>query len=269
MPGIEQSSLFFLSNILIMKQKNFSENSSDTQLMNHLGNALTGGAWSIVLWVGKVWVKLNAMLLMVFLRKKIGAKMFSFGLWFWLGAWMLILIIISTENWASLVHAGATEGHRYSMPLLSWHGQIFVWLMVIKWIIANIALRHPHSKWYRHRYSIGDSIIYPLLRWTLKPLGIIDRETAPKTFWKLNEARWMQLWEPLILFFIARHLHQIGYGVYGNFLMIATCCYAYYTYQAFTNTAEPGQALGEANSTQHAMHHPAAKKEDTSPVITE
>lgn len=218
------------------QQQNNPNYNPDDGIMDDLGDAMTGGWWRKSKGIFGMLVRVNAMLLMVFIRKRIGLNLFSLGSWFWGSGWMLLVLLICQENWRQLVLAGATEGHQYSWQLLWWHGQFFVWLILIKWLVAYLSTGSNNPRWFRPRVSIGESILYPLVRRILMLIQLIDDEANPQTFWKINERRWMIFWEPLLLLTIGHQLKASGYSAYGNFLMIATVALAFTTFQAYKNT---------------------------------
>lgn len=229
----------------MMTQRPNTYHPPENQMMDDLGDAMTGGWWRRSKGLTNALINANAMMLKVFLRQRMGTNMFSIGQWFWAGAWVFVALLISQENWRHLVDAGTTEGHHFSGELLWWHGQVFVWLFLLKWAVAHFSLGSQNPRWFRSRDSVGESIIYPLVRWLLRPIGLIDDDQNPHSFWKINFRRWMLYWEPLLLFILAHQVNEAGYAAYGNFLTIATASLAYTTFQAAKNSDMEIQAVQE------------------------
>ena len=225
--------------------------------MDSLGDSVTQGGWSIFKHILVVLVKVNAMMLMVFIRKRMGITMFSFGLLFWAGPWNWLALLIASENWRALTAAGMTAGHQPSQALILGHGTAFGWFMIVKWIIAGLTLGSSSPRWQRPRISVGESVVYPVVRWAFHRIGIMDNEIKPGTWWKINHQRWILLWEPVLLLFIAALIKGWGYTAYGNYLIIATLCLAYFTFQANQTTARMRQAEIDARDFQGEMHPPS------------
>lgn len=231
--------------------------------MDNLGDWMTQGWWRPIKWGFGMIVETLALFVMVPLRKRMGLRLFSFGLWFWAGIVILTGIFIANHNWEQLQATGMTEGFHHSAPLLWWHGNVFVWLMLFKWFIAFISTGSANPRRLRHRFSIGNSILYPAIRWVLQPLRLVDDDQAPYSWWKLTESRWMKWWEPIILLVIANFVRLMGYVAYGNFLTLATLAMAYYTWIAYHNTAMEQQLLRE----QEGGRDPGWEEEDPTFVI--
>lgn len=224
----------------------------ETHLFDRLGDALTGGGWSLMKWIFIVFVKVNALLLMVFLRKNMGGKMINFSVYFFGMLWFLIAFAIATGNWHYLTTNNATQGHRFSGGLLWYHAQAFYYLLIYRGIAAWINLRRSGQKGVtiRHSYSIGESVVYPVIRRILLPLGLIDDEANPRSFWKITEDRWIQLWEPLIIILVGCVISNFGYSAYGNFLILSGMSLGLFTFQAYNNAARIRQAQTDAGVIQ-------------------
>lgn len=219
------------------QQPNHSSQNPETQLFDRLGDTVTGGGWSIFKGIFTVAVKVNAMMLMVFMRKNMGIKIVNFSTYFWGVLWILIAYAIADSTWVSEATAAAQNGDPepiFSGHWLWYHANVFYGFLIYRGIGAWINMRGRNP---RPDFIIGDSVIYPLVRLLLKPLRLIDDEVAPRTFLKINEARWMQFWEPLLVVIIGYQLGKMGYTAYGNFLIISALGMALFTIQAFTNTA--------------------------------
>lgn len=235
--------------------------------MDDLGDAMTQGWWRRIKGLVDILIFGNFMLLAVFLKKRMGLRLFSLGTWFWLGAYLFVLTFIAMESWNQHELAGNTEEILFSVPLLYLHGQLFVFFMLAKWGIAYWSLRSDNPRWFRDRLAIGESEIYPLIYFLLKPLKLAgDDETRP-AFWKMTEAKWVQFFEPILIFYLGYQIMLMGYTTYGHFVMIAACCYGRVTIQAHTNRAKVRQAEREAQTVQQMMSHPVEEEPPAAPVI--
>ena len=116
--------------------------------------------------------------------------------------------------------------------------------------------------------SVGESILYSILQFLLKPIKLIDDEVHPKTFWKLNHSRWVQFWEPILFIGLGYWIMQEGYEVYGQFLMWCAACVGFLTFQAHNNSAKRGQGHRDAKYVaEMAKAQQAQKKEEQEPHV--
>lgn len=219
----------------------------EDQLVNQLGDWVTGGKWSIYIHVYYVWIMVNHMLIAMLTRKRIGRKLFSDGLWVFAGLWLLILMIVSMHQWENMTIAGTTDGFRYSFPLFVIHAQLFFSSMFIHWVIAQITVGSRNPKYARLKHSIGESMLYLLLKKIL-PQRWFDDEVNARSWFKLNEERWSKYWEILLLLLIGFGFRQFGYIGYGNFLIIASCCSFNITFRAYQNLHATREAEWEAQA---------------------
>ena len=225
----------------------------ETSLMDDLGDAMTGGMWRKSKGLTETLIHANSMLIMSLTRIRMGAAIFNYGLLFWTSGWLFVITMISQENWRLLVLNEATEGHHYSGGWIWLHGTLFTLFYLAKWLIAKITIGSNSRYWFRDRLSIGESLFYFPVRWILKRFGLIDHETSPRTFWKINHRRWLVFWEPILFFILAHAIKEAGYGAYGNMLIVATCCMAYTTFQAAKNADLEKQAMIEAGMLKDNM----------------
>ena len=241
-----------------------NQKSNESHMFEFIANYMTSGSWGIFKSISKILVKMNYMLIAVFIRKRLGLGMFRFGILFFAGIWHFLAMFISTEGWRQVIAAGQTDQYQFSLSLIYTHGTWFLIFFLIKWVLAGLSLRSNNPKWYRHTNSVGDSFLYSYFKRGFKRLNIFDKEVAPLTYWKLNEDRWTQIIEPAMLLGLVFYIKSIGYIAYGNYLLFATGCFMYYTYLAYTNRAKYGQIRREAQSTQDIVNQSQAteKKEE-------
>ena len=241
---------------------------TETKFLDIMGDYMTGGTYSIIKWVWAIIFNVNTMLLMVFLRKNMGTHVAKVSSWIFASTWLWILFFLSVFTAQTDPATGQIIDTTYSAPIIFMHGVFFLIFSIWRKIGAWLNLRASGKKGtrIRHSYSIGESVVYPLLRWLLKPLGIIDDEWHPKTFWKLTEDRWIQWWEPTILFASGYYLADIGYGTYGQFIMFASACLWMATFRAYNNSAKVRQAQTDAHI-MGQMIEPEAEAIEENPHI--
>lgn len=246
-----------------MQQHHHSESTFD-----QLADIYTRGEWSIAKWISNIFIDANAMLLMVFLRKNIGRKIVSFSSWFFGASWLGIVFFIATVNYNSLAQTQEVEHFHFSGGIIWTHSMLFALFCVWRAFGAWRSLRRSGRPGVdtRHIYAIGESVIYPVIWFIFKPLRLIDDELKPRTFWKLNEDRWMQFWEPLIIIITGYLLGQAGYSAYGNFLILAATCLWYFTFQAYNNTAKIREAEDNAR-TMSGMIEPEQSRDPEHPHL--
>lgn len=236
-----------------MRQYHNRREQTENSYMDDLGDMITGGKWRPIKGFVGMLINVNAMFLMLFLRKRMGTTLFSFGLWFWGGGWSLLWWTIELERYRHHASLGLEEEFISSLPLLWWHGQIFVWLLLAKWLIAVLSLRSERGLLFRDRRAIGNSEVYPLIYRLLKPLKLVGDHLERPRFWQLTEGKWLQFIEPALLLYGASQIRQLGYVTYANFLTIATCCLFIFTFQAYTNSAKLRQSERESDNLSQMM----------------
>ncbi len=227
-----------------------------------IGNILTGGMYTPMRWVWNLIARVNTMLLMVFLRKNMGRKIAGFGSWIYTSLWMMILFFASVLTAKTDPVTGVIVDDGYSAPIILIHAGLFLifsfWRKIGAWF--NLRQSGKASVITRMPVEIGDSVIYPLIRFVLKPLGLIDHEHNPKSWWRLTHDRWIEWVEPALLVGIGYLILQAGYGVYGKFFIFASICFWGATIRAFNNNAvirakkSEGQQIrkiAEARTPQH------------------
>lgn len=215
--------------------------------MDRLGNIVTGDKWSFAKIIFESLFEANSNLITTFLRKRQGVQMFSFGKMFWVSCWMFFAVLIFQESLNHHIANGTEEGHYYSLFLLWWHGTLFTWLFIIKWIIAYLSIGSKNQRWFRYRDSIGDSIIWPLVYWILRPLKLSVDQEKPR-FWQLSERRWMLIAEPALLIWLSHWLYEAGYTAYSNFIFWASLAFIFTTWRAAKNTDMDEQLLRETEN---------------------
>lgn len=230
--------------------------------IENLHDYFTDGRYSITKRLFFIFLTANCMLMMVLLNKNMGTKIARQSESIVALIWLVALFEISMHNYRQNIDAGIVDD-TISAPLVFLHGAAFVLFSIWRKVGAWWNMRNSGKPGFKKRldYGIGDSVIYPVIRWILKPLGLIDNERNPKTWLKLNEDRWMQIWQPLILVIVGFQISSMGYEVYGNFLMWATICYFYVTFKAFDNTAKIRQAQTDADLTSDILE-PRGQEKD-------
>lgn len=238
---------------------------------DQFANMFTRGNWSIYKWILSVFLDANYALLAVFLRKNMGRKMIGFSNWFFGASWLTVLFIITTENYYNLSVSGKAEGLSFSGNLFWIHSVLFavfcIWRAVGAWI--NLRRSGQPGVRVRHTHSIGESVLYPIVRFILKRLWLIDDEYTPRTLWKMNEDRWMQFWEPLIIILFGYKIGQAGFTAYGNFIILAAICLWYDTFQAYNNTAKVRQAQMDASVMGNVIEQKQLEDSDRPHIIGE
>jgi hypothetical protein len=219
--------------------QSFNNQNEESRFLDDLGNQLTNGRYSIIQRVTLLLISANSMLLMVVLNKNMGREIARNGASLFALIWLFFLYFCALETAAVDPVTGMVTDLTFSGPLLYIHGVVFLlfsmWRRFGAWWNMRNSGRNSIDK--RFEYSIGGSVVYPLIRWIMRPFKLIDNEEHPKTFWKMNEDRWMQFWQPLLLLLLGLWVLNIGYVVYGRFLIIATLCFFGLTFKAFDNTA--------------------------------
>ena len=232
----------------------YQQQTSESQFMDDLGDFLTKGNYSIVKWISILFIYANSMLLMIILNKNMGSQIAKRSESIIAIVWLIILFHISLYGWEQNIQAGM-EDTTFSGGLIVIHGFAFLffsrWRRLGAW--WNMRNSGKPGVGQRLEYGIGDSVLYPVIRWILRPLKMMDEEKNPKTWLKLNEDRWMEIWQPIILFLVSLYIHTIGYEVYGMFLAFATGSYFYITHQAFNNRARMAQKQVDANLNRDMM----------------
>jgi hypothetical protein len=240
--------------------------SPESSFMDNMGDYMTDGKYSFVKRIWFILMDANAMLLMVILNKNMGLRIARQGGSLVALIWLFILFSIATFTQESNAEQGIND-ETLSGPLFVAHG--FIYLIFAFWrkIDAWWNMRNSGRPDVRKRldYGIGDSVIYTFLHWIFRPLKLVDNEVNPKTLWKLNEARWMQIWQPLILMATGFYLMTAGYEVYGKFLMFATVCFFLFTFKAFDNTARVRQSQVDAEITSDMID--PQREEDNRHII--
>jgi hypothetical protein len=250
-----------------MYQSQNSQGNNEDRLFHELGAKMTGGSGPFIVRVLHMVMKINALYLMIFLRKRIGFRMFGIGSLFFAGVFNFIVYSISLDYWSGLLQSGDTQGYRYSGAYLMQFLTAFNFLFIIKWIIAALSLRSRNPRWYRHRLSVGESIVYPLVHRLLKPLKLVNDGKSPPRFWKMTEAKWTQYVEPLGVGICGILVKQMGYVALGHNIIFAACCLFFITFQAFTNSALPGQANQEAGTIRPMITADQPQSASTQKVI--
>jgi len=192
-------------------------------MFDNLGDMITGGWHRPVRVMINILIKAKAMSLMIFIRKRLGVTMFSFSLLFFGGVFDAFSTMISQENWRYLVHRNMTEGHGYSGGIIMIFSSICFWLFLARWASSSWSIRSKNPRRIRHNLSVGESILYPLVARLLHPLKIVEDYRSP-SFWKINEDRWTQYYEPLLIILGGIYAKSIGYTLLGNYIIIAACC---------------------------------------------
>lgn len=219
----------------------------ESQFLDNLGEYISPGRYSFVKRLTFLFLNANSMLLMVILNKNMGSTVARQSASLIAVIWLIILFAISEHTLEQNINAGITDD-TISAPWIFYHGVAFVFFSLWRRIGSWWNMRQSGLPGARRRLDngIGDSVIYPWIRFFLRPIRLIDNERLPKTWLKLNEDRWMQYWQPLLLIVLGYQVNLMGYEVYGNFIMLATCCYFLVTFRAFNNTARMRQAQVDA-----------------------
>ena len=198
-----------------------------------------------------------------------GRNLVNFGTWFFGASWLFIIGTISVETHRTKMLESGAEGLAFSGNIVFAHSFFFfifcIWRAIGAWL--NFRRSGQPGVTIRHSYSIGDSVIYPIIRFILRPLRLIDDNASPKTLLKINEDRWMQFWEPILIILGGYVLGQAGYTAYGNFLFFAGICFWYSTFRAFNNTAKIRQAQADATAIGGMIEKDQTRKLDRPHVI--
>ncbi len=216
---------------------------SDT-LFDDIANKASRGNYGYLYALFKVLRSANVWFIASFLRFNIGHKLFSMTDWLFGFSYSTAFFFIATFNWESSV--AESQGLIFSADWVFLHGKIFGVFMFI----------HATWSWQKIQFgkgdlriSIGDSVIYWFfLRWWMRLLKLIDHESEPKTYWKLNENRWMKYWEPFLLLCLAWKIGDMGYSTYSYFLFIAVASYNWATWNAFANSAMMAHTAKESKT---------------------
>ncbi len=229
------------------------------------------GNWSLIKWIWQVIFDGSFLVLMVFVRFRIGRQFITFGNWF--RGSLLLWIFIGLGVFAydsALMHSEPGVPVKSSMMLLWYHYAVFTALFIWRGLASFYYLRNAYrpGALIVPEYHIGDSVFYRPVRFLLSWTGLIDEERHARTFWKLNENRWMSVWEPALIFLIGWHVAGSGYTAYGLILMIGACGLAYYTFIALNNTARVAESQQEAEyQSEETMRRPAAQTKKKRHVI--
>lgn len=231
--------------------RNQPDESTETAFTHAFGDYMTGGKYTVFRWIWAVFYQVNTMLLLVFIRKNLGRKVARNGSWLYASFYLLILMAISIFYMRTLTAEGLIDNPNFSAPLFLAHGGFY--LVMVSWrrMWAWIRLRSGDSNG-QHSYSIGDSVFYPVIRFFLKPLRLIEDYYPPRSWWKLTEDRWMQWIEPLLLCGIGMLLVKQGFTAYGNFWVLSSLCVFVSTFRAYDNTAKIQEAMSDARSSMPA-----------------
>lgn len=242
-----------------------NERTREDHFAEALGNAMTQGRFSMFQGIFGVLFDIHGMLLAVFLRKNMGRGIARIGSWSFTVIWLTILFFIAAMT-ADHYRVTGQIDETSSMGLLVAHGWLYIFFSAWRRIGAWWDLRNKNKERGRLEYEIGSSVIYPFLRFFLKPLRLIDNEVTPKTLWKLNENRWMEIWEPLLVGAAGFYIHHIGYEIYGNLIMVGAACLFYQMFRALNNTAKIRKSKGHAK-TMADMTNASEKKKSGGYVI--
>lgn len=197
------------------------------------------------------------MLLFVFVRKRIGLKLITFNTWFIgssvIGLYTIISLFASDVDNTGKVSVGLFFLHSILFNLFS------IWRAFGAW--RNMRRSGKSGVTSRHSYSIGESITYPIVRFFLNPLKLIDDEIKPSTFWKVNEDRWMEFWEPLCMIATGFLFYLSGYTGYGSFIVFASIALWHATFIAFNNRAKIKQAQVDAGKVSDVIEPETERSE--------
>lgn len=236
---------------------------SESAFFDQFANMMTGGMYGMVRWIWTIIFNVNTMLLMVFVRKNMGTKIAANGSWFFSSAWLFFLLLCSTFT-------AMPDDTTLSVHLIILHGIGYAVLSTWRRLGAWRSLRNAgrSGKRGRHTHEIGESVLFPLVHKMLNPLGLIDDEIYPETFWKMTQSRWMQYYEPVLFFLLGMMLANIGYGVYGKFIMFSSVCLFIVTFRTFNNNAKMRQGQEDAKI-MGEISNPGSRQDHSEPHVIE
>jgi hypothetical protein len=233
-----------------MNQQSHPYQTGEAQFFEQMAHWQTGGKYGFVKSLWQVISTLNVMLLAVFIRKRMGIRIVSNGSWIFVYLYLLTLYTIEVLSLEFHPVTGQALDDTISANWFFLHGILYVFFSLFRRIGAGrrmMRIGRPGNISVRST-SIGASVIYPFVRMVLKPFGLIDREIMPRRFWKLNEDRWMQYWEPALIGYAGWTVWEWGYDFYGKFILFAALCLFSWTRRAYVNTARMRQASIDAQS---------------------
>lgn len=221
----------------------------ESQFFEQWAHYATKGKYGFVKSFWQVLTTLNTMLLAVFIRKRMGVRIANRGSWLFIYFYLLILFTVDILSAEVDPATGLIVDDTQSAGLIVLHGLAYIVFSL--WRRAG-ALRRMFRIGRRNNRpvgstEIGDSVIYPVLRFFLRPLGLAAREGRARRFWQLSESRWMQFWEPALIGYGGYQLWIAGYDIYGKMLLFAALCLFNQTKRAYLNTARARQARIDAN----------------------